>query len=212
MRQMMWIAVLVCAVWGCNDNSEATATPGSAPSEPSEAAPSEAAPSEAAPSEAAPAEAAEAAPAEAEGERAEEEAPAEAVADEAAAPTEEAAEEATAEAVAEEPAIDPQQAVAAGMEAARTAERGGSTCDTAYNGIVAMVATLREQMPSGPTRTPPPRERFVDLCGRLPSQVQECMVMTYALENRVACAEAREGADPRLIEEMETLMSAGSGS
>lgn len=81
-------------------------------------------------------------------------------------------------------------------ESAQDAE-GGSRCNRAYAGAIAMVEAL-EQRSQEQAPNVPPRETFISLCEELPQSAQSCMLMEYVLVNQERCrAEARSEAMQR---------------
>jgi len=81
--------------------------------------------------------------------------------------------------------------------AARAADEasaeGGSTCDRAYAGALAMANALHEQMGSANQEPDlPSRDEFVSACSELPEEVQRCMMVGYAIQNQAECRRVRQ--------------------
>jgi chromosome segregation ATPase len=121
-------------------------------------------------------------------EEAEAQAEAEALAESLGNAMDEAAEEATAEA---EEAAEEAEAEAP----AAAAEGDGSTCEQAYDGILQMVAAMKKQMGGGDGEIEEDEEKraeFMEKCGELPPEVQQCLVMSYAVEHQEECEQYRD--------------------
>ena len=114
-----------------------------------------------------------------------------------AAETAEAAEAAAAAATANAEAGNPGAAAQQGLQAlgqmmaaAQEAE-GGTPCETAYNASIAMLESLRKNMPAGQAPPSddeiPTKEVFVERCSQLPPEAQQCLTMTYAMANQAEC-------------------------
>jgi len=119
-------------------------------------------------------------------EEAEAQAEAEALAESLGNAMEEAAEEATEEAPAEEEEAE---------APAAAAEGDGSTCEQAYAGILQMVAAMKKQLGGGDGELEEDEEKraeFMEKCGSLPPEVQQCLVMSYAVEHQEECEQYRE--------------------
>lgn len=126
-------------------------------------------------------------------EAAEAEAEAEALAESLGAAMDEAAEEATAAAENAEEAAEEAEEAAEGAEPA--AEGEGSTCEQAYAGIMQMVAAMKKQLGGGdgaPEEDEEKRAEFMEKCNELPPEVQQCLVMSYAMEHQEECEQYRD--------------------
>src|SRR5215510_3726513 len=110
------------------------------------------------------------------------------------------------------PAADPKVAEAAegladAVKAAGAVE-GGTPCEQAYNTMAAMVAQLQKNMPAGQANEAklPEKAKFVDACGTLPKEVQQCLVMNYAMSHAQECADARAKLKPEDTERLKAMM------
>lgn len=102
------------------------------------------------------------------------------------------------------------QALAEAAEAANEASaEGGSHCERAYNGAVAMARSLHERMGGSGEAPIPERARFMQGCGRLPPAVQQCMNIGYAVTHQDECRSLREETDPALMREVREMMGQG---
>jgi len=101
------------------------------------------------------------------------------------------------------------EAIEAALNAA--AEAGGDTpCERGYNNLVAMVRELRAHVGTSGQRNPPDREPFLEACNDLPPEVQECLVLPYALAHRVECQTRKDSLDPEVRARIRALMSGES--
>lgn len=121
-------------------------------------------------------------------EEAEAQAEAEALAESLGNALEEAAAEAEAEAeeAVEEEAEAPAEAAAEGE---------GNTCEQAYAGILQMVAAMKKGLGGGDGEIEDDEEKraeFMEKCGQLPPEVQQCLVMSYAIEHQEECEQYRD--------------------
>lgn len=99
-------------------------------------------------------------------------------------PGEEAAEDtAEAEEAAEETA-----------EAEPAAAGEGGHCAQAYTEISDMRAQLEEQLGESESEMVSEAD-FLEACGSLPENVQQCMVMSYGMQHQQECQEARNSVD-----------------
>lgn len=81
----------------------------------------------------------------------------------------------------------------AAQAADEASAEGGSHCERAYAGAVAMARALHEQMGSGnPEASLPARGDFVSACSDLPEEVQRCMVVSYSIQNQAECRRVRQ--------------------
>ena len=121
-------------------------------------------------------------------EEAEAQAEAEALAESLGNALDEAADEAEAEA---EEVADEAEAEAP----AAAAEGDGSTCEQAYAGIMQMVAAMKKQLGGGTGEVEEDeakRAEFMEKCNGLPPEVQQCLVMSYAMEHQQECEQYRD--------------------
>ncbi len=101
-------------------------------------------------------------------------------------------------------------ALAAAAEAADQASAaGGTSCERAYNGAVAMARSLHARMGGTGEARVPPRDRFLAGCAELPEPVQRCMVIGYSIQHQDECKRIREESDPALMERVRSLMGQG---
>jgi hypothetical protein len=101
------------------------------------------------------------------------------------------------------------EAIEAALNAA--AEAGGdTTCERGYNNLVAMVRELRERVGTSGQRNPPEHDAFVEACDDLPPEVQECLVLSYALAHRADCEVRKDSLDPEVRARIRALMSGGA--
>jgi hypothetical protein len=105
-------------------------------------------------------------------------------------------------------AADPGKALAAALGAAAEAPKGDTPCEQAYNGITAMVAAMQKNMPPGGKTTGdmPTKEKFMAGCGALPKDLQQCMVMSWAMAHQKECADAQAKMDPATAAKVKELM------
>lgn len=81
----------------------------------------------------------------------------------------------------------------AAQAADEASAEGGSTCERAYAGAVAMASALHEQMGSANNQpSMPARADFVSACDELPEEVQRCMLVSYAIQNQQECRRVRQ--------------------
>jgi len=75
------------------------------------------------------------------------------------------------------------------------AEGDGSTCEQAYAGIMQMVAAMKKQLGGGTGEVEEDeakRAEFMEKCNGLPPEVQQCLVMSYAMEHQQECEQYRD--------------------
>jgi hypothetical protein len=104
-------------------------------------------------------------------------------------------------------AADPAKAMGAAMNAAATAT-GDTPCEQAYNAIDAMIKAMEKNMPPGGKSSTgmPPKDKFIAGCKELPAQLQQCMVMTYAMQHQQECKDAQAKVDPATMAKVKALM------
>ena len=103
-------------------------------------------------------------------------------------------------------AMDLEETVVDAIEAATRAETGSTYCESAFEGIAAMIARVAAQYPDD-TRPVPPQRAFMAVCERLSQEAQQCLVPSYAAEHVAQCsvvAEAIPEEDRRRLEEVLT--------
>lgn len=123
--------------------------------------------------------------------------------------------EAEAEAEEDEPptpeeleaaAADLEETVVDAIEAATRAETGSTYCESAFEGMAAMIARVAAQYPDD-TRPVPPQRAFMSVCERLSQDAQQCLVPSYATEHVAECrvvADAIPEEDRRRLQEVLT--------
>ncbi len=100
------------------------------------------------------------------------------------------------------------EALGQALEAGAQAE-GGTPCEQSYNGARAMMEALSKQLGSGNEANLPSREAYLEACGRLPEQAQQCMVPSYAMQHMQECREV--GNDPQ-VQRLREMMRGGSAN
>lgn len=99
------------------------------------------------------------------------------------------------------------EAIQGAIQAAAEAEaQGTSSCERGFVGIEASIRSLGDQLGGTGARRVPDRERFMEACNELPGEVQQCLVMSYALANRAECERRKNELDPALRERIQSLM------
>jgi hypothetical protein len=104
-------------------------------------------------------------------------------------------------------AADPGKALGEAMNAAANAT-GATPCEQAYNAIDAMMKAMEKNMPPGgkSAGSMPPKDKFVAGCKELPPQLQQCMVMNYAMQHQDECRQAQAKVDPATMAKVKALM------
>lgn len=120
-------------------------------------------------------------------------------ADEATMAMDEAADEAAGEA-ANMGLGDLGNALGQALEASAMAE-GGTPCEQAYNGAMAMVQALQKQMGEGQGNMPD-RETFMGACNQLPEEAQQCMVPAYAMGHMQECQAIQQSPEVQRVREL----------
>lgn len=103
-------------------------------------------------------------------------------------------------------AEDLEETVVDAIEAATLAETGSTYCESAFEGMAAMIARVAAQYPED-TRPVPPRRAFMAVCERLSQGAQQCLVPSYAAEHVAECrvvADAIPDEDRRRLQEVLT--------
>ena len=98
-----------------------------------------------------------------------------------------------------------EQTVHEALLAAEEAETGSTACESAHDGIAALVARVAAQYPDE-TRPIPPRLAFIQICERLDPEVQRCLIPSHAMRNAAACERISEGIPPEELERLETVL------
>lgn len=133
----------------------------------------------------------------------------------AAAPKAAKAQPAEAKPAEPKPAADPAAAdpqafadatalIGEAMQAAQAAPKGATACETAFNGMEAMIKVL-EKAPGAQKGAMPPKAKFLAACAELPVAVQNCMSIGYAMSHMQECQEAQQKLDPATLEKMKKL-------
>lgn len=86
------------------------------------------------------------------------------------------------------------------LEASAMAE-GGTPCEQAYNGAMAMVQALQKQMGEGQGNMPD-RDTFMEACNQLPENAQQCMVPAYAMGHMQECQEVQRSPEVQRVREL----------
>ncbi len=82
-------------------------------------------------------------------------------------------------------------------------ETEGTMCERAYAGVLQKIENVRNHpaaaamMPHLPE--PPPRERFLEGCGLLPEEMQECLHPDYAGAHTAECQSRRDRVDVEVL-------------
>lgn len=103
-------------------------------------------------------------------------------------------------------AEDLENTVVDAIEAATLAETGSTYCESAFEGMAAMIARVAAQYPDD-TRPVPPQRAFIAVCERLSQEAQQCLVPSYATEHVAECrviADAIPAEDRRRLQEVLT--------
>ncbi|MFK8004544.1 MAG: hypothetical protein AB8H86_33560 [Polyangiales bacterium] len=103
--------------------------------------------------------------------------------------------EADVEANANESLVDADLERLAAVIAAAQNTGGGTYCEQAYNGAMAMVAALSQQSGQAPSANIPSRSSFLSGCNGLSVQAQRCMTMSYAMANQATCSTVMQSAE-----------------
>lgn len=90
------------------------------------------------------------------------------------------------------------------MQAAQSAPKGKTPCETAFNGMEAMIKVL-QKAPGQQKGGMPPKAKFLAACADLPVAVQNCMSVDYAMSHLQECQEAQQKLDPATLEKMKKL-------
>lgn len=126
-------------------------------------------------------------------EEAEAQAEAEALAESVGNALDEAAAEVEEEVAEEQAGEAAEEAAEEAVEASAEAE--GNTCEQAYAGIMQMVAAMKKQLGGGSGAVEEDAEKraeFMEKCNELPPEVQQCLVMSYAMEHQAECEQYRD--------------------
>jgi hypothetical protein len=93
-------------------------------------------------------------------------------------------------------------------EEAANAE-GETSCERAYQSSRRFADSLRQRMGGDalPEDTPARQQAFVTACGRLPAEMQQCMIMSYSLAHQEECAALRRDMDEDMRAAVQSLMA-----
>jgi hypothetical protein len=86
---------------------------------------------------------------------------------------------------------------------------GDTECERAYESSRRFAESLRQRMGGDPLPpdTPARRTAFVQACGRLPANVQKCMVMSYSVTHTEECSTVRRDMSDETREGVRELMA-----
>jgi hypothetical protein len=106
------------------------------------------------------------------------------------------------------PAGDPGKALAAALGAAAQPPKGDTPCEQAFNGITAMIEAMEKSMPKGggAKNEMPTKEKFMAGCSALSKEMQQCMVMSYAMAHQKECQDSQAKMDPATAAKVRELM------
>ncbi|MCA9533123.1 MAG: hypothetical protein KC593_05570 [Myxococcales bacterium] len=94
--------------------------------------------------------------------------------------------------------------------AAAVPTNGEDLCGVSYRGLQAMLTSLAQAMPDQPTNPLPQRDRFLEVCREMPREVQQCLVVSYAMEHQEQCQAASENLDPAVRARLDAMMNSGA--
>ena len=97
------------------------------------------------------------------------------------------------------------EAVTQSIKDAKSSETGDTVCERAYNGQVAMTAKLMEALGSEDAPPQVDKAAFLEVCESADAEMQQCLVPSYALENREACRALKESAGPEFAAKLKAL-------
>lgn len=106
------------------------------------------------------------------------------------------------EASAEEASVN--RALASAAEAAEQAPRGSDTCETALNGLLAMMDTVDRELHQHVPR--PDRDGFLEVCREMPPAAQRCVTPTYAFDHQEECQRTLEALPEDVRQRFETAV------
>jgi hypothetical protein len=96
--------------------------------------------------------------------------------------------------------------------AAAVPANGEDLCGVSYRGLEAMLAQLARAMPDQPTNPLPARDRFLEVCREMPQEVQQCLVVSYAMEHQEECQQASATLDPAVRARLDAMMNSGAAA
>ncbi len=92
------------------------------------------------------------------------------------------------------------QALGAALEARARAE-GSTPCEQSWNGVMATLEALHKQLGRNEANMPS-RESFMEACNRLPEEVQQCMVPSYAMQHMDECQRVQNNPQVQILRGM----------
>lgn len=92
------------------------------------------------------------------------------------------------------------------LNAAEEAQTGSTLCESAHEGISAMVRQVAETYPDE-TRPIPPRLAFMQLCEQLAPEVQRCLIPTHAASHVDECGRITANLSEAQRTRLDTLLS-----
>ena len=90
--------------------------------------------------------------------------------------------------------------------AAAIAGNGEDQCSGAYRGGGTIMTELHQRMPEQPTNPLPPRDGFLEICRDMSPEVQQCLVVAYAVEHQEECERHSANLDPAVRARIDALM------
>ena len=93
--------------------------------------------------------------------------------------------------------------------AAALPANGDDTCAISYRGLEAMLAEVQRAMPDQPTNPLPLRDQYLEVCRDMPQEVQQCLLISHAIEHKEECERVTAGLDPALRARVEVMMASG---
>lgn len=108
-------------------------------------------------------------------------------------------------AVEETQLVDDRQLNAAAT-AAEHAPRGRDTCETAVNGLVAMLEAAESEGNSGERLPRPERTDFLAACRALPAAAQQCLLPTYSMAHPEECERTLMGLPPGQLDAVQAAL------
>ena len=93
--------------------------------------------------------------------------------------------------------------------AAALPANGDDTCAISYRGLEAVLAEVQRAMPDQPTNPLPLRDQYLEVCRDMPQEVQQCLLISHAIEHQEECERVTAGLDPALRARVEVMMASG---
>lgn len=90
--------------------------------------------------------------------------------------------------------------------AAAIPTNGEDQCQIAYRGLETMMTELHNRMPEQPTNPLPPLDGFLDICRDMSPEIQQCLVVAYAVEHQEECERRSATLDPAVRARIDALM------